>query len=76
MALATSDGHCRVVSHDLTAHHGDGFTLCGVHFARHDGGAGLQVGKGDLADACARAASLAETLALPCDCVGAGFAAP
>lgn len=36
MSIAACHRSCNVVSHDLGTHHGDGFTLGGIHFSGHD----------------------------------------
>lgn len=38
MAIGPSNGHCYMVAHDLSAQHGHGLALGGVHFPRHDAG--------------------------------------
>lgn len=41
----------RVVAHNARAHHGERLTLRGVNLARHDAGAGLVGGQGQLTEA-------------------------
>jgi len=41
VALGTPNGHAYMVAHDMGTHHCQGFTLCGIDFARHDTAARL-----------------------------------
>ena len=57
IALGAGEADGGVIAHDLHGDHGEGFGLRGIHFAGHDGGAGLVFGKSEFAEAAARAGS-------------------
>ncbi len=57
VAALAGDGYGGVVAHDLGGDHRDALGDHGVHLARHDGGAGLHLGEGDLGVGGPRAAA-------------------
>ncbi len=54
IALRAGEANGGVISHDLHGDHSDRFGLRGIHFAGHDGRAGLVFGKREFAEAAAR----------------------
>jgi len=55
IALRAGEADGGVVAHDLNGDHGEGFGLRGIYLARHNRRPGLVFGKGEFAEAAARA---------------------
>jgi len=55
LAVHAANGRSDVVTHDLSADHGERLALGGVDLAGHDGGAGLVLGEDQLAQTAAGA---------------------
>lgn len=57
LAVHARDGGGNMVAHDLSADHGKGLALSGVHLARHDGRAGLVLRQNEFRKTAARTGS-------------------
>lgn len=55
MSTESTDSHCSLVAHNLSANHSHCLTLSGIHLARHDTGSRLILRKVELAQSTSRA---------------------
>src|ERR1035437_1215294 len=53
MSAGAANAYGNIIAHNLCSYHGEGFALCGVYFARHNGRAGFIFGNMYFANAAA-----------------------